>query len=376
MESKRHQARILTAYYRPKQGGLCRRYFRLIRALLAAGHSVDYVAVKAFPITHPRCTFHRLPWPEHWRTAGPVFWVWLHLACMARLLSVARTLRPTHLFSFSINYGALMQPARLITGARYSIFLRADSLRNNRYKGHGRVILALEWLVERMSLRNAHLYCVSRALLRDVRGRHRGARLASFGVLPNDVVARPAQLQAPRSPVLRVAVAGVLEPRKNVELALKVAQLCAGQGISWSIFGDGPDRRRLEDLAASLGLRECVAFLGWQDLGEAWPSIDVLVHPSVHEGAPNVVLEALGAGVMVLASDIPEHAELLGSPLLLDLNEPEAWARALRNIQADDACADAVRSAVQAAGRKLSFDWNRQAADAVLGPDFARDAAE
>ena len=65
-------ATILTCYYRPKPGGLCKRLFRAIESLLSSGHEVHYLAVVAFPISHPHCHFHQFPWPEA-KTHGMIF---------------------------------------------------------------------------------------------------------------------------------------------------------------------------------------------------------------------------------------------------------------------------------------------------------------
>ena len=57
-------ATVLTYYYRPKRGGCFKQLFRAIDALLADGHTVHYLAVQRFSIDHPRCHFHRFPWPS------------------------------------------------------------------------------------------------------------------------------------------------------------------------------------------------------------------------------------------------------------------------------------------------------------------------
>src|SRR5215467_11075094 len=64
VEETCRMATILTCYYRPKPGGLCKRFFRATESLLSRGHEVHYLAVVAFPISHPHCHFHRFPWPQ------------------------------------------------------------------------------------------------------------------------------------------------------------------------------------------------------------------------------------------------------------------------------------------------------------------------
>ncbi len=106
-------ATVLTCYYRPKPGGLCKRLFRAIEALLADGHSVHYLAVQPFPIDHPRCRFHRFPWPGG-ATEGLAFWVALHLFAPFWLLVIGLRQGVTHAFAFGHTYALLMQPLRVL----------------------------------------------------------------------------------------------------------------------------------------------------------------------------------------------------------------------------------------------------------------------
>src|SRR5438093_1345770 len=84
LEETRLMATILTCYYRPTPGGLCKRLFRAIESLLSSGHEVHYLAVVAFPISHPHCHFHQFPWPEA-KTHGMIFWFMLLASAFFRL---------------------------------------------------------------------------------------------------------------------------------------------------------------------------------------------------------------------------------------------------------------------------------------------------
>jgi glycosyltransferase involved in cell wall biosynthesis len=71
--------------------------------------------------------------------------------------------------------------------------------------------------------------------------------------------------------------------------------------------GDGPMRKQLERRAAQLGIEEKVRFLGdvpSKDLGKLYAGSDMLVLPSVSEGSPLVVVEAMACQVPVLATRI------------------------------------------------------------------------
>lgn len=361
-------ARVLTCYPGPRPGGLCRRLFRAIEALLASGHTVHYLAVERFPIDHPGCRFHRLPAP---RREGLAFWAWLHLAMPPALLVLGLRHRVTHAFAFGATYGLFLQPLRLLGRVPLTVFLRADAIENHRLKGRPRWLLALEGRLEVAALSGSRAVAVSRTLAATIGKRHR--RLAGrLEVLTNDlppVQGVPAPRPAPRRP-LAVAAVGVLERRKNLALLLDaLARLPAGT-VRLTLYGEGPAARDLADRARRLGVADAVSFAGWTPPARIWPQVDLLLMPSLHEGAPNAVLEALAAGVPVLASDLPEHREILPAELLLPAGDAAAWAaRLVRLARRPEAELPPLAAAGATAGERLRFDWDGAVVRCILrGP--------
>ena len=170
-------ARVLTTYYRPKPGGYCIRLFRAMRALLADGHEVHYLALERFPVDHPRCHFHRFPWPAAWADTL-VFWTVFHLLAPWWLLAVAVRERISHAFAFGSSYGLVLQPARLVARAPLTVFVRGDALAHHELLGRGPVVRGLDWLAEGLGLAGTHLCAVSATLAARITGRHRWLRPA------------------------------------------------------------------------------------------------------------------------------------------------------------------------------------------------------
>ena len=76
--------------------------------------------------------------------------------------------------------------------------------------------------------------------------------------------------------------------------------------------GDGPLKQSLAAEIRAAGLEDRVSLTGWRpDVAGIMKSCDVLVLPSLWEGQPNVVAEALAAGLRVIASDVDGVRELL-----------------------------------------------------------------
>lgn len=121
-----------------------------------------------------------------------------------------------------------------------------------------------------------------------------------------------------------------------------LATLChEGRSVNWLVLGDGVLRPKLEAKAQELGLSEHVHFLGLQqyDRIPAYLSAaDILVQPSMDEGLPRSVLEAMSVGLPVVASavgGIPEVVRPGETGMLVPRGDPDALAAALRTLDDD-----------------------------------------
>lgn len=359
---------VLTCYYRHKPGGLCRRLYRAMEALAAAGVEVHYLATEEMPVSG--CHFHRLRLPVR-RRRGFLFWLCFALLAPPALLVLALRHRVCAAFAFGSPYGLLLQPVRLLRRVPLAVFLRGDALHFHRR--HGRAWLArLEHAVEGLALAGAQLYGVSRDLTRRVEGRHRWLRPRSAEVLRNDLPAVDGGAAGDRlpaaAPPLHVFAAGPLYRTKNLDLLLDAAALLPPGGVRVTFYGDGPHRAALEERAARLGLAAAVRFPGWVEPPEVWTDPGVLTMPSRAEGAPNAVLEALARRVPVLASDIPAHRELLPPEALLPADAPAAWAERWQALLADPAAARRLVAGEARRAEELRFDWEAAVRRAILPP--------
>jgi sugar transferase (PEP-CTERM/EpsH1 system associated) len=118
------------------------------------------------------------------------------------------------------------------------------------------------------------------------------------------------------------------------------------------IVGDGPQLGALQAQAVGLGLGERVHFLGSRnDVPQVLAALDVFVLPSLHEGMPNAILEAMAAGLPVVATAVGGAPEVVVdgvSGLIVPPRDPLALADALSRLL-DDA---ALRDRMGAAGRQ------------------------
>lgn len=140
-----------------------------------------------------------------------------------------------------------------------------------------------------------------------------------------------------------VLTVGRLSQEKGHADALRVFRLLRdrmpAQPLRLLIVGDGPERRRLGALAGRLGLAQSVIFAGHQDhIAPFYAAADVFLLASHSEGSPNVLLEAMSAGLPVVATrvgGVPELAENGEEALLEDRGDHEALADAVLRLLTD-----------------------------------------
>ncbi|MGV0110479.1 glycosyltransferase [Arthrobacter sp. CP30] len=130
---------------------------------------------------------------------------------------------------------------------------------------------------------------------------------AFSGVVPNSTELVPFDPSQDRDPGVGVMLAS-LNGRKRVQHAIKAVGKAQelGAECSLTIFGEGPDRDRLEQLVAESALESTVRLPGFSDTArhDLWAASFTLL-TSTTEGLPLVLLEAMSGGCLPIAYDIP-----------------------------------------------------------------------
>jgi glycogen synthase len=105
---------------------------------------------------------------------------------------------------------------------------------------------------------------------------------------------------------------GYLDPRKNQRLLLKIASVLREQPVVFFVVGDGPDRSWLDSEIARLNLNDTVHLLGRrEDVLSLMHTCDIYLHTATNENCPFVLIEAMAAGLPVLAAASGGTPELL-----------------------------------------------------------------
>lgn len=184
---------------------------------------------------------------------------------------------------------------------------------------------------------------------------YNGIDAAAFGSQEDRVEVRRQLGLTEEQPV--IGTIARLAPQKGVDCLLRAVALLRGSGhrVVPVIVGDGPLREELERLARDLDVP--AVFLGYRcDVAELLAAFDLFVLPSLTEGLPLVILEALAAGCPVVASKVggvPEAVDDGRTGWLVAPDEPAALARALSDALGDRRRAAAMAAAGQERIRRL-----------------------
>jgi phosphatidylinositol alpha-1,6-mannosyltransferase len=155
--------------------------------------------------------------------------------------------------------------------------------------------------------------------------------------LPNDAFAAPRRPQSPPAPLRLISVAVLSQRYKGIDVLFEaIAALRQDVACSFELVGDGTLRRELEAKATELGIRDCVTFVGQlsdaRAIRERLDHADLFVLPSLTEGLPRALLEAMARGLPCVASAVGGVTELLAASDLVSPARPQELARKIAEM--------------------------------------------
>jgi len=130
--------------------------------------------------------------------------------------------------------------------------------------------------------------------------------------------------------------------------------------VRFAVVGEGPLQDELESQARRLGLEGKMFFLGFRrDVAEALAAFDVACFPSLWEGTPLTVFEAMAMGKPIVSTDVDGLKDVLvpeESAVMVKARDAEALARGLLRVLDDRALAERLRRGAEAASRRFDVD--------------------
>jgi len=179
-----------------------------------------------------------------------------------------------------------------------------------------------------------------------------------------------------------LVTAGVLNQGKNVETLIKCLPEIGIENLYLFVAGDGSTEADfrykdfLQNLAIELGVNHRVIFAGWlkqEDLWKIYLASDLFVMPSLDEGMPNAMLEALGLDLPCLGSDIPGVKDILHyDQLLFDPLDKKSLAHKIQELFYDSHSLDEVRNWCRERKMEFTFDWKERFYNLLAGEALAK----
>jgi glycosyltransferase involved in cell wall biosynthesis len=231
---------------------------------------------------------------------------------------------------------------------------------------HGRLVAnkLLDRVITRAAV-DARVF-VSRDTERRLTGRNVPGRVIYNGLAASH---QRGSAAGQRAAEFHIAVVGRLSRVKGHRHLLgALTRVRAREGVQVHVFGCGPLEAECREFCARHDLQSIVRFHGFSEsLGEQLRGMDLLVMPSLHEGLPYALLEAMAAGVPVVASAVGGLKEVLEGRdcgLLVPPGDETALAAAIDQLRCDP-----LRRARMAARARL--DVARRFSGAAMADQYA-----
>ncbi len=234
------------------------------------------------------------------------------LAALKKLRREMRQFRPRLVQSYLFHANLLARIAARMAGVPVMVCgIRVAEQRSNSY-------LKLDRWTDRWVTRHV---CVSEAVRR-FSIELGGLPAEKLLVIPNGVALERFRYAEPVSrtelhcsdPEFLILFAGRLDPQKGVLTLPHLAETLRPKfpRVRWLIAGEGPLRAELEQQIQDRSLTETVQLLGSRsDIPELMKTADLFVFPSRWEGMPNVILEAMAAGLPIVSTAVEGIEDLI-----------------------------------------------------------------
>ncbi len=328
-----HRILLSTYAYPPSVGGVERQSQRLAHALVERGHAVEVVTAE-----HPDAPVHELDHGvEITRVSAGIGSRWRRMATYVSSVA-AHVIRRRDQIDL-VHIQQALYPAAAITPLARALG-NPVVVRNSGSGTHGAVQLMSRLPGGRAALavigRLATTVSLSDEMTREMRdaGFQRVVQIPN-GVEPPRVVDRAAARDALGIPARArvVLVVGRLDREKGTRLLARAWPLVAAPDALLVVAGDGPERELLTTFA-NVRLPGFVA-----DLAPYYAAADLFVLPSESEGISNALLEAMAAGLPVIATKVGGNAAVISDPsfgVLTPANDASSLAREISALLGDN----------------------------------------
>jgi len=378
--------KILTAMYTLRKGGAYDRFLMMVEALLEKGCEVHCLSLVPIRINHPSYNNHLIIFPfqvKHGWVAKSMILLFFPLYSLLtgwrEKVDLFVSFGPLYAFLHALPKWILKKP--MVTFIRLDLTLRFKKRAIFNFSNFLNRII--EYVGVLFTDRTIAVNTAIRQEIMETIGRRKKMEVeVLFNDIPEIKRASPEDMLEIRNHLgiskeaKMLVTAGVLTPRKNIEVLLKSLSNLAMGDWFLLVIGDhskheiSPYINYLRALTKKLNLEDKVIFKGWVQKKELWKILsaaDLFIMPSIKEGMPNVMLEAMGCGVPCFGSNIPGIRNILHHEILMfDPYDEESIVEKVRLFFSDIEYFNDVHELCRERKRGFVFDWKEEVCRMVM----------
>jgi glycosyltransferase involved in cell wall biosynthesis len=376
--------KVMTAMYISRKGGSYDRFKMMIESFLEKEWEVHCLSLAPITIEHSLYHNHMIYFPFK-KVDGliarlsvllifPVWAIWVGWRNKIDLIIAFGSL-----YAFIQGFSKWFLKRPMIT------FIRGNSSFGLQMRNSFRYAVYLNRGIENIGLLFSDRVITNNTAIQEEISKSLGRRNIEVQVLFNDIppmeIREPEDISKtrekygiPRDAKVLVT-AGILNRGKNIETLIECLPKIQMKDIYVLIVGDGSTeadfryKDSLQGLAKELGVDKQVLFTGWLEKEELWKiyiACDLFVFPSLSEGMPNAMLEALGVGLPCMGSNIAGIKNILQYEELMFVPQDEkALTNKIQQFFTEKQFFDKVKRLCQQRKDLFVFDWKERAFEMI-----------
>lgn len=255
---------------------------------------------------------------------------WRALSSFKQLIAALRAIKPDLIHAHSAKAGALGRLAGWILGIPVVYTVHGFAFKPAAPVRQRLVAHLVEWLLAPLTARMICVAEAERAMANTL-----PIPTKRVHVIRNGIAETTAARAIPGATVRRIVMVARLAAPKRADLVIRAFAHAALEECELALAGDGPQMKALSALADAVAPGK-VRFLGAvPDVPSLLATAQIFVLASDHEGFPLSILEAMRAGLPIIASDLPGIREQLadgGCGWLVPDNDAEHWTSMLQQL--------------------------------------------
>lgn len=369
--------KLMTAMYTFKRGGSYDRFKMMLEAFLEREWEVHCLSLTRIHIEHPLFYNHVLYFPFK-KADSFMGKLWVLSLCPLWSVWIGWRKGIDLIIAFGLLYAFILSFSKCFLKKKMVTLIRGDSHFSFQIKNSYKYTLSLNRGIENIGLYFSDRIITNNTAFQDMILKRLGNRnyievRVLFNHIPfipiphlRDISKTRAQYRISGDAKILVT-AGILNRGKNIEVLIRCLPKIKMKSLHLFIIGDSSTeadfqyKEFLKTLVKEWKVEEQVSFVGWIEKEELWNiylASDLFILPSLSEGMPNAMLEALGAGLPSIGSNIPGIKDALHyDDLLFDPVDEKNLTDQIQKFFSDKLFSDKVKGLCEKRKDLFCFDW-------------------